>query len=472
MSARSGAGGSAHALSSVAILQLPLERYAAVLHEDQLEELRAGVARAQSAFNGRVVWNISSTAHGGGVAEMLTTLLAYARGAGVDARWQVIGATPEFFTVTKRIHNRLHGFPGDGGALGDAERAIYEHALAASGEALGDLIGDEDIVILHDPQTAGLAPALKARGVHVIWRCHVGVDDPNALVRDTWSFLERYVRDANAAVFSRATFVWSGLDAAHVAVITPSLDAFDPKNQSLDHAVASAILGAAGICSGAADAPAAFVRRDGSAAVVARRASMVQDDPLRAGTPYVLQVSRWDTLKDHAGVVSGFAEHIAPHSDVHLVCAGPDVDGVSDDPEGASVLRELVALRDGLPPAIRSRVHLAVLPMDDPQENGAMVNALQRAASVVVQKSIAEGFGLTVAEAMWKARPVAASRIGGIQDQIEDGRNGLLLDEPRDLATFGIAELARAARERVRGRFLVPRSLLDYIRLLEAVAPS
>src|SRR5438270_10900059 len=118
MSARSGAGGSAHALSSVAILQLPLERYAAVLHEDQLEELRAGVARAQSAFNGRVVGNISSTAHGGRGAEMLTALLAYARGAGVDARWQVIGATPEVLTVTKRLPDRLPGCPGDGGAVG------------------------------------------------------------------------------------------------------------------------------------------------------------------------------------------------------------------------------------------------------------------------------------------------------------------------------------------------------------------
>jgi len=125
-----------NALTAVAISPMPLDRYAAVLHTEQLAEIQAGVARARAAFAGRVVWNVSSTAHGGGVAEMLTTLLAYARDAGVDARWQVINAAPEFFEVTKRIHNRLHGFAGDGGPLGDAERTTYESALGASAEAL------------------------------------------------------------------------------------------------------------------------------------------------------------------------------------------------------------------------------------------------------------------------------------------------------------------------------------------------
>jgi trehalose synthase len=461
---------------------MPLDRYAAVLCADQLEAVQAGVLAARSAFAGRTIWNVSSTAQGGGVAEMLKTLLPYARGAGVDARWRVIGAGPEFFAVTKRIHNRLHGFAGDGGPLGDAEREQYEAALAPCAAALTEIVNARDIVILHDPQTVGLAPALSDLGVSTIWRCHVGVDQPNEIVRETWSFLEPYVHATRAAVFSRAAFVWSGVDRAHVSVIMPTLDAFAPKNQALEPAAVAAILHAAGIRLGAPSARALYERRDGSEGIVGRRALVVEDRPLRHGEAYVLQVSRWDALKDHAGVIAGFAEHVAPTSEAHLVCAGPEIDGVSDDPEGARVLADVIAAHARLDPAIRERVHLAVLPMDDPQENAATVNALQRAAAIVVQKSIAEGFGLTVAEAMWKARPVIASRIGGIQDQIEDGRSGLLLDDARDLEAFGAAvrrlladseeaeTLASAARERVRERFLAPRSLLDYLKVLETVA--
>jgi trehalose synthase len=159
----------------------------------------------------------------------------------------------------------------------------------------------------------------------------------------------------------------------------------------------------------------------------------------------------------------------------HLVYAGPAVEAVADDPEGERVLKEAIALRAELPDAARRRVHLATLPMDDAEENAIMVNALQRHASVIVQKSLAEGFGLTVAEAMWKARPVVASRIGGIQDQIVHGESGLLLEDPCDLAAYGatvarlLAEpqlaqrLGHAARERVRDQFLSVRSLVDYL---------
>jgi trehalose synthase len=162
----------------------------------------------------------------------------------------------------------------------------------------------------------------------------------------------------------------------------------------------------------------------------------------------------------------------------HLVYAGPDVESVADDPEGLRMLRESIALRAALPAEARSRVHLASLPMEDLDENAFVVNALQRHASVVVQKSLAEGFGLTVAEAMWKARPMVASRVGGIQDQIVDGDSGVLLDDPRDLAAFGAAVIAllgdppragrmgERARERVRDRFLNARTLLDYLRVI------
>jgi trehalose synthase len=206
---------------------------------------------------------------------------------------------------------------------------------------------------------------------------------------------------------------------------------------------------------------------------------MLEDEPLPEGAPVVLQVSRWDALKDPLGVIRGFAEHVPADTGAHLVYAGPSVEAVADDPEGQRMLRESAALRESLPREARRRIHLASLPMVDVNENAIMVNALQRYAMVVIQKSLAEGFGLTVAEAMWKARPVVASRIGGIEEQIADGETGILLDDPRDLAAFGAAivgllrdperatQMGRRARERVRDRFTSVRNLVDYALLIE-----
>jgi trehalose synthase len=181
---------------------------------------------------------------------------------------------------------------------------------------------------------------------------------------------------------------------------------------------------------------AVFERLDGSTGRVPRAAHMIEENALGLDTPTVAQVSRWDRLKDPLGVLSAFVEHVRADEDPHLVLAGPDVTAVADDPEGAEVLAEVETAWRELPRAARRRVHLALLPMDDPDENAVTVNALQRRADVVVQKSIAEGFGLTVAEAMWKGRPVVASAVGGIQDQIEDGITGLLV-APHDLPAFG-----------------------------------
>jgi trehalose synthase len=227
-----------------------------------------------------------------------------------------------------------------------------------------------------------------------------------------------------------------------------------------------------------------FERQDGTRGRVERRASIVQDDPLEPGTPVVLQVSRWDALKDPLGVIHGFADHVPPDTGAHLVYAAPDVASVADDPEGERLLRAAIAARDALQPTSRRRIHLASLPMDDLDENAMMVNALQRHARIVVQKSLAEGFGLTVAEAMWKARPVVASRIGGIQEQIVDGDSGVLLDDPTDLAGFGAAitallddegraeRMGRRARERVRDNFLNVRALEGYIDVVRALVPA
>ena len=461
------------------------ERFRTLLPPERHAEFEQTTAVARELLDGRVVWNVNSTALGGGVVELLRPLIAYARGVGIDARWFVIEGPPEFFAVTKRIHNRLHGTAGDGGPLDDEARRIYEDVLAENIAAFGDRAQEGDVVILHDPQTAGLVPAMRDAGAFVIWRCHVGLDDPNEIARQTWQFLLPYLREADAYVFSRESFAWEGLDRDRIAVIAPTIDAFAPKNVDLPPNTVRAVLRTAGIVAGGpADHPVAFERTDGTRGRVQRRAEIIEDAPLPADAPAVVQISRWDALKDPVGVIRGFAEHVPPRFGAHLVYGGPAVAAVADDPEGAQMLRASIAAREQLPPAVRARVHLATLPMEDPEENAIMVNALQRHARVILQKSLAEGFGLTVAEAMWKGRPVVASRIGGIQEQIVHGVSGILLDDPHDLAAYGAAvsellaepghreEMGRRARERVRERFLSARSLLDYLSLLRRVLAS
>lgn len=462
-------------LRHVPIAALPPDRFRDVLDDHEYQGLVELIARAARLLHGRSVWCLNSTSRGGGVAEMLASLLAYTRGAGIDTRWVVIDAPPEFFRLTKRIHNRLHGHDGDGGPLGAEERELYEHVLAANAGALLRDVVRGDVVILHDPQTAGMAGVLRESGVHVAWRCHVGADRPNDLVREAWDFLRPYVLGAEVAVFSREQFVWEGLESERPAIIPPSIDAFSAKNQSLSPESVAAILAVAGLQADGDRGAATFTREDGSPGRVDRKATVLQDGALRAGDRVITQVSRWDRLKDPVGVLRGFAEHAAPRCDAHLVLAGPSAESVSDDPEGAGVLEEVTAAWRGLPGGVRARVHVASLPMDDLEENAAIVNAVQRRSTVVVQKSLAEGFGLTVAEAMWKGRPVVASAVGGIKDQVIDGETGILLDDPADLAAYGDAlcrlvddadtaeRMGTAARERVREHFLAPRHLGQWV---------
>jgi trehalose synthase len=463
---------------TVDIAPVGTERLRDVLSSEQLREFEAGAAEARDLLADRTVWNVNSTARGGGVAELLRPLVGYARGLGIDCRWAVIGGEQGFFDVTKRLHNRLHGAGGDR-PLDDAARRTYEDTLRAEADPLGARVRERDVVILHDPQTAGLVEPLRRIGASVIWRCHIGLDEPNDTVRGAWDFLRPYVEDADAFIFSRAAFAWEQLDRRRIHLIAPSIDAFAPKNQDLEPDVVRAVLHATGLLhDGEPPAPATFARHDGSPGRVERPTELYEDAPLRSADPVVVQVSRWDKLKDPLGVIRGFAEHV---EDAHLVYAGPAVAAVADDPEGEQVLRDALRLRERLPDEARRRIHLACIPMDDPEENAIVVNALQRHARVVVQKSLAEGFGLTVAEAMWKARPVVASRIGGIQDQIVDGESGVLLDDPADLTGFGAAvsglladteraeRIGDAARERVRSGFLSSRSLLDHLAVVRAV---
>jgi len=464
-------------LSEVPVSPVGLDRFRPILG-DGYSLIEQAIGRAHEILAGRVVWHINSTARGGGVAEMLQTLLTYARGAGVDVRWMTIGGNEEFFHVTKRIHNNLHGSRGDGGELGDAERKIYEDALADEAAELAQLVQPGDIVYLHDPQPAGMVAAARERGAACVWRCHVGTDVPNELSRRAWAFLTPYVAEADALVFSRREFAWDGLDPDRLWIVAPSIDAFSAKNQEMEPDVVRAILATIGLGPTHDSAMPVFERQDGTPDRVDRRAEIDQDSVIPPKAALVSQVSRWDRLKDPLGVLECFAAHVR-NPDAHLLLAGPAVADVADDPEGAEVLGEVRTARARIPEALRARTHLVCLPMTDVEENAAMVNAIQRRSQVVLQKSLAEGFGLTVAEAMWKSRPVVATRVGGIQDQIVDGESGVLVADPTDLEAVAAAidglladperaeAMGVAARERVREDFLGTRHLVQYMTLID-----
>ena len=342
-----------------------------------------------------------------------------------------------------------------------------------------------DVVILHDPQTAGLVPAMRAAGLSVIWRCHVGADAPNGEAHEVWDFLRPFVEQADRYVFSRAAHVWEGLDPARTLIVAPSIDAFSAKNQDLSEHQVDAILKAAGAIAGTpGDAP-TFIREDGSTGHVERAVQMLGVAAIDPAAPLVTQVSRWDMLKDPLGVMEGFVRHVlpaVPHAQLALV--GPETAAVADDPEGAQVLADCQEAWRAYPAAVRERVALVCLPMTDLEENAALVNAIQRHSTVIVQKSLAEGFGLTVSEAMWKSRPVIASRVGGIVDQVVDGDSGVLVQDPADLREFGeavsailtspaiTARIAQRARQRVADRFLATRSLMQYAHALTTLGPA
>jgi len=403
-------------LQEVDVQALDAARLESLIGAERMARFEAVADAAESALAGHAVLNVSSTATGGGVAEMLQTLLAYVRGGGIDARWLVIEGDPEFFAITKRIHNGLYGSPGDLGSLGEAERSHYERVLHRNGEQLLALIRPGDLVLIHDPQPAGLLAVLKGAGARVVWRCHVGRDEPNQWTERAWAFLGPYLQDADAYVVSRSAFAPPWAEPASIHVIPPSIDPFSAKNEPMLHRNVRLALGYVGLLDGDGSPPVVpFTRRDGSPGRINRHVDIVQNGPAaQPDAPLVIQASRWDYMKDMAGVMEGFAKHVDPALGAHLVLAGPTVTGVADDPEAAEVYDDCVRRWRQVPHAIRGRVHLACVPMADPDENAAIINALQRHASVVVQKSLAEGFGLTVIEAMWKSRPIVASGVGGI----------------------------------------------------------
>src|SRR6188472_608504 len=222
-----------HLMKEVIVGPISVERLAAILPDERAARLAAAVERARTAFGDRVVWHVNATAHGGGVAEMLQTLLAYGNAAGVENRWMVLDGDAGFFAITKRLHNILHGEPGDGGNLGVAERAHYEEVLRSNLAVLVDLVSPGDIVLAHDPQTAALTAGLREHGAHVVWRCHIGRDRPNDLTQVGWDFLRPYLTRAEAMVFSRREYAPGWVDEDRLVVIPPSIDPFAVKNMPL-----------------------------------------------------------------------------------------------------------------------------------------------------------------------------------------------------------------------------------------------
>lgn len=441
---------------------LPLARLAPVIGAERMRLLEESASALVGRIRNRTVWQVNSTATGGGVAEMLPVLVGYARDAGADVRWLVIEGDAAFFAITKRLHNRIHGASGDDGSLGSAEANHYAEVTEANAAAFRDHVRPGDVVVLHDPQTAGLVAPLQEHGARVVWRCHIGADRASETTAEAWAFLRPMVESADALVFSRDAYVPGWVRPRQAVVIPPSIDPLSPKNRELSTDEQVVILRSVGLFDSKPPQP--------------TRAEVV-GGPVDQESPLVVQVSRWDRLKDMAGVMAGFVDHL-DHPEAVLALVGPDVSEVPDDPEGLAVYEECVAHWQSLDRQAQERVRLITLPLDDVDENALTVNALQRHARVVVQKSLAEGFGLTVAEGMWKGRPVVGSAVGGIPDQIAPG-TGVLLDDASDLEAFGralgelladpplVEELGAAAHEHIRQHFVGDAHLRRWIALVD-----
>lgn len=450
--------------------------------EDTVEGMYAEVQNSKPRF-----FHVNSTSSGGGVSEILWFLVKYFNGIGINTRWLVIKGDEEFFRITKRIHNGLHGYNAEGGMLFGAEHTHYQHICEQNLEEILKVVQKGDVCVLHDPQTAGLIEGLKKAGVYCVWRCHIGSElKQNFFTLRSWKFLRSYVLNADRFVFTLKGCVpdWIPLEKVHI--IQPSIDPFTPKNQDLPEDVCERILFKAGLIEDDSSPEerhsAQFSRSDGKEAEVENPADVMHAGPLPklSDGPLIVQVSRWDHLKDMGGVMRAFAEEVLPKfPEANLILAGPEVASVTDDPEGLGVLRSVVKLWRELSPSDRAHVEITTLPMDDIEENAAIVNALQRRATIICQKSLFEGFGLTVTEAMWKGTAVVASGIGGIKAQITDQKEGLLIDNPTDLRQFGRLlnellgdpqlrkKLASNARDKVRRNYLPIRHLQQYAELFQ-----
>ncbi len=394
-----------------------LDAYSAVVGREVIEELRVLAGHV----SGRRLLNVNSTAVGGGVAEILTRVLPLLQELGVETTWDVIKGDQAFFEATKAFHNALQGTPE---AITDAMFETYRETIAAN---LRSMRLDGDVIIIHDPQPAGLIEAKSAGGARWVWRCHIDVSNPQPRARD---FLKPYVERYDAAVFSMPDFARKLSIPQYV--VTPSIDPLSDKNRELEPREIESTL------------------------------ERYQIDP---GRPILTQVSRFDRLKDPLGTMAAY-RMVRKRFDCQLVLAGG---GASDDPEGAEVLREVLEQAAGDP-------DIHVLPL--PPHSDLTINALVRGSTVVFQKSIREGFGLTVSEALWKRKPVIGGAVGGIKLQVINGVTGFLVYTPegaahRALQLLRDPELRHTmgdnGYEHVKQNFLVTRHVEDSLLLLLAL---
>ncbi|HEV8535281.1 MAG TPA: glycosyltransferase [Candidatus Limnocylindria bacterium] len=398
--------------------------YAEIIGEQRYAELRTLAAAAA----GRSIVHINATAFGGGVAEILQNLVPLLRDVGVDARWAVLDAPPAFYDVTKKMHNALQGMPL---TLSDPERRLF---LEVSRENAAQL-ELADVVLDHDPQAVGLrhfATAPERAGW--VWRCHIDLTTAHEPV---WSFLRSFVEEHDASIWTMPQFVRPGLRMKRVLIQAPTIDPLSEKNREMP---------------------------------IAEARDAVRHFGVDVGRPILLQVSRFDPWKDPLGVIDAYRVVKAEVKDVQLVMIGSLAD---DDPEGIEYL-ERTRTHAGRDPDIFLLTNL-----DGVRDR--QVNAFQRSATVVVQKSLREGFGLVVAEALWKGIPVVGGKVGGIVLQIEDGVSGFLVSSVDECAERCLEllrdpglrrRMAAVGREHVRENFLITRDLRDQLQLVSALAGS
>ena len=287
-------------MQEVHISPRSLQPFESLFGSERLRALEQRILALQGTLGTGAIWNVNSTASGGGVAEMLRSLLRYARGLGVNVRWLVLDAPPEFFRITKRVHNALHASAGDGSPLGPEQAALFERVTHDNVLALESLVRPGDVVVCHDPQTAGLVPALIRKGVRVVWRCHIGHERHEDEVDRAWEFLRPYLQDVPLAVFSREAYAPSWLRGKRTFVMPPNIDPFSAKNQVMDDPTVRAILAQAGLVDAQAErSRCIFTRDDGSAGRVDREVDVLRmGRPPSWDTPLVVQVSQWDAMKD------------------------------------------------------------------------------------------------------------------------------------------------------------------------------
>lgn len=398
---------------TLALSRIPLEDYAELLGAGEIEELRA----LAKPLRGRSIEMINSTAVGGGVAEILNRLVPLAEELELNIKWNVMSGGEDFFDVTKSFHNALHGEPYH------ANPRDFEIFLAYNEKNRMNLPLDAEFVVIHDPQPAALIEGRQPGSNHWVWRCHIDLSHPN---RAVWDFLEKFVSRYDGAMFSSPEF--SRQLPISQYLFYPAIDPLSEKNCPLDPEFIEQTL------------------------------HRYRIDPLR---PILTQISRFDRLKDPVGVIRAY-RIVKRYFDCQLVLAGGSA---SDDPEGAIVLKEVLHETDHDPD-----IKVLELPAWAPLE----VNALQRASTIVIQKSLREGFGLTVSEALWKKKPVVASAVGGIPTQIIHKHTGLLAHSVEGTAyqiRFLLshpeiaAKLGEHGHEHVKENFLITQKLKRYLAL-------